>query len=177
MAYTNFEIDRCMESMVLLVDTREQPTQRLKDRLEIAGLPYRRQKLEVGDYSCECKLPGGEILDFSNRVAVERKMDLNELCGNYGKERERFEKEFIRAQELGTKIYLLVEEATWEKAYTGKYGGKHPSLYRPTALTASIDAFRARYGMQLDFCKKETSGKRIHDILYRELKEYLQRCE
>lgn len=173
MAYTNFDIEQCMESMVLLVDTREQPTKRLNDRLEATGLPYERQKLDSGDYSCMCTLPGGEVLDFSSRVVVERKMNLDELCTCFGKERPRFEREFERAAESGTKVYLLVEGDNWEKVYNGKYR----SLLKPQALVASIDAFRARYGMQLDFCKSETTGKLIRDILYRELKEYLQGCE
>ena len=67
-------------------------------------------------------------------------------------------------------MYLLVENATWEKVYSGKYR----SLFTPQALIASIDAFRARYGMQLDFCKAETTGRIIRDVLYRELKEYLE---
>lgn len=167
---TNFEIEKCLESMTLLVDTREQPTKKLQDRLAAAGLPHERQKLDVGDYSCKCMLPGGEVLDFSAKVAIERKMNLDELCQCFGRERKRFEKEFERAKEAGTKIYLLVEGDNWEKAYNGKYR----SLLKPQALIASIDAFRARYGMQLDFCKPETSGKLIRDILYRELKEFLQ---
>lgn len=173
MAYTNFEIDQCMETMILLVDTREQPTKRLNDRLETTGLPYERRKLKVGDYSCMCALPGGEVLDFSSRVVIERKMNLDELCMCFGRERPRFEREFERALESGIKVYLLIEGDNWEKAYNGKYR----SLLKPQALIASIDAFRARYGMQLDFCKPETTGKLIRDILYRELKEYLQGCE
>ena len=116
---TNSEIDRCLESMVLLVDTREQPTERMKRRLETTGLPYVRQKIDAGDYSCRCTMPCGKELDFSSRVAIERKMNLDELCLCFGRE-------------------------------------------------------RARYGMQLDFCKEETTGKLIREILYRELKEYLQ---
>ena len=67
----------------------------------------------------------------------------------------------------------LVYSGNWEKAYNGKYR----SLYNANALVASIDAFRARYGMQLDFCKEETTGRLIRDILYRELKEHLQGLE
>ena len=166
---TNFEIDHCLESMVILIDTREQPTQRLKSRMDIIGLPYERRKLDQGDYSCKCTLPGGEEFDFSSRVSIERKMDIDELCLCFGKERKRFEREFNRAKENGCKIYLLVENGNWEKAYNGKYR----SRYNPKALIASINAFRARYNMQIDFCKEETTGRLIKDILYRELKEYL----
>lgn len=166
----NFEIESSLESMKLLVDTREQPTARYKKRIEQIGLPYERRKLNYGDYSCECTLPDGTILDFSNKVAIERKMNLDEICMCYGKERKRFEKEFERAKTDGCKIYLLIEDGNWEKSYNGKYR----SLLNPSALTASLNAFRARYNMQLDFCKEETTAKLIHDILYRELKEYLQ---
>lgn len=166
----NFEIERSLESIRLLVDTREQPTERYERRIEQIGLPHERRKLNYGDYSCECTLPDGSTLDFSNKVVIERKMSLDEICLCYGKERKRFEREFERAKQDGCKVYLLIEGGNWEKSY----GGKYRSLLNPSALTASLNAFRARYGMQLDFCKEETTGKLIHDILYRELKEYLQ---
>lgn len=170
---TPFELTSSLESMTLLVDTREQPTEKLKERIRQTGLPFERRKLEQGDYSCKCTVPDGSELDFSNRVAIERKMNLDELCICFGKERKRFEREFERAKQAGCRIYLLVEGGNWEKVYNGKYR----SLYNEKALVASIDAFRARYGMQLDFCKPETTGKLIRDILYRELKEYLQGCD
>lgn len=170
---TPFELASSLDSMILLVDTREQPTEKLKERIEQTGLPHERRKLEQGDYSCKCTLPDGTEVDFSNKVAIERKMNLDELCLCFGKERKRFEREFERAKQNGCRIYLLVEGGSWEKVY----GGKYRSLYNAKALVASIDAFRARYGMQLDFCKPETTGKLIRDILYRELKEYLQGCD
>lgn len=159
--------------MVLLVDTREQPTQNLQRRIATSGLPAERQKLNAGDYSCKCLLPGGTELDFSNKVAIERKMSIDELCMCFGTQRKRFEKEFERAKAAGTRIYLIVEGGSWENIYNGKYKSK----MTPQALVASIDAFRSRYGMQLDFCKAETTGKLIRDILYRELKEYLEGSE
>ena len=66
--------------------------------------------------------------------------------------------------------YLLIENGDWEKAYTGSYR----SQVKPEALTASIIAWLARYNCQLLFCKEETSGKLIHDVLYREMKERLE---
>lgn len=167
---TPFELKSSLESMTLIVDSREQPTENLKKRMEQAGLPYERRKLDFGDYSCQCQLPDGSMLDFSDRVAIERKMNLDELCLCFGKERRRFEQEFERAKAAKCRIYLLVENGTWEHAYNGKFR----SRYNPKALIASIDAYRARYGMQLDFCKAETTGKLIRDILYRELKEVLE---
>lgn len=170
---TPFDMEQALESLTLLVDTREHPTQKLRKRIKQTGLPYKRQKLEQGDYSCQCELPDGQVLDFSDKVAIERKMNLDELCLCFGRERGRFEREFERAKATGCRIYLLVEDGSWEKAYKGEYR----SLYNPKALIASINAYRARYGMQLDFCAPETTGRLIRDILYREVKEYLQGCE
>lgn len=169
----HFDVMSSLESMTLLVDTREQPTQNLQRRISISGLPAERKKLEAGDYSCKCKLPDGTELDFSNMVSIERKMSIDELCMCFGSQRKRFEREFQRAAAAGIKIYLIVEGGSWEKLYTGKYKSK----MTPQALIASINAFRSRYGMQLDFCKAETTGKLIRDILYRELKEYLEGSE
>lgn len=169
----HFEVANSLDTMTLLVDTREQPTQNLQRRIAVSGLPAERKKLNAGDYSCKCVLPNGDELDFSSKVAIERKMSIDELCTCFGAQRKRFENEFRRALDAGTKIYLVVENGSWEKIYNGKY----KSLMTPQALVASIDAFRCRYGMQLDFCKPETTGRIIRDILYRELKEHLERME
>lgn len=159
--------------MTLLVDTREQPTQNFKRRIATSGLPAERKKLNAGDYSCKCILPDGKEFDFSNKVVIERKMSIDELCMCFGSQRKRFEREFERAKASGTRVYLIVENGSWENLYNGKYQSK----MTPQAMIASINAFRSRYGMQFDFCKAETTGKLIRDILYRELKEYLEGCE
>src|SRR5574344_224135 len=159
------EVKRQLDSLVCLVDTREQDTIRAKKRLESIGLTIERVALPFGDYSARC-----EALDLSDKVVIERKMDLTELCGCYCQSRKRFEREFLRAKNADAKVYLLIENASWEKAY----GGLYRSQMRPESLVASMTAWLARYRCQLIFCKEETSGKLIHDILYREMKERLE---
>lgn len=159
------EIANQLDGMVCLADTREQPTARAKKRLEAIGLPIERVALNFGDYSARCG-----AIDLSGKVAIERKMDLTELCGCYCQSRKRFEREFLRAKDADAKIYLLIENASWEKAYSGLYRSK----MRPESLVASMTAWLARYRCQLIFCKEETSGKLIHDILYREMKQALE---
>ena len=61
----DYEVEKALDSITLLVDTREQMTDRLKDRLELAGLPYERQKLDYGDYSAKC-----DALDLSKDVTL-----------------------------------------------------------------------------------------------------------
>lgn len=159
------EIANQLDGMVCLVDTREQPTARAKKRLAAIGLPIERVALNFGDYSARCG-----ALDLSSMVAIERKMDLDELAHCYCQDRPRFEREFLRAKDADAKVYLLIENASWEKAYSGLYRSK----MRPESLVASITAWLARYRCQLIFCKEETSGKLIHDILYREMKQALE---
>ena len=162
------EVKSALESMVCLVDTREQDTPRLRARLKEIGCPWERKKLNFGDYSVKC-----DAIDLSETIAVERKMDLDELCNCYCKERKRFEREFERAKQAGAKVYLLIEDGSWEDAYSGKYR----SRMSPESLVASLQAWLARYNCQVIFCRQHTTGKLIHDILYRELKEALEKHE
>lgn len=166
-----FEIEDALENRVILVDTREQNTPELRRRLSEMQCPHRREKLDFGDYSIACELPDGDEFTLSGVVTIERKMSLDELCNCYCKDRARYTREFERAKAAGAKIYMLIERATWEKAYAGTYR----SRMRPQSLIASILAWLARYHCQLIYCEPETSGKLIHDILYRELKEALER--
>lgn len=169
-----FDLEKCLESAVILVDSREQPSERAEKRYKALGLPYKRCTLDYGDYAINCTLPSNKPLyDVSKRVyadvVVERKMNLDELAGCFTKGRKRFQKEFERAQEHGAKIYLLIENASWENLLNGRYR----SRFNQNAFKASITAYMARYNAQVIMCKSETSGKLIREILYRELKERL----
>lgn len=171
-----FEIEDCLKSMEILVDTREQPSQRATDRYESFGCPWQKRTLNFGDYTYNFLLPNGEKL-FSDEITVsghaiiERKMSLTELSGCFCQSRDRFKAEFERATAAGASIYLLVEDATWEKLLTGKY----KTRFNPAAFTASLIAWSIRYNIKPIFCRKESSGRIIKEILYRELKERLER--
>lgn len=163
------EIKHALEDMAILVDTREQDTPRLRARLRQMGCPCERVKLDYGDYSAKF----GDALDLRGLVAIERKMSLDELAACYTTQRARFTAEFERAREAGAKIYLLIESASWEKAYAGDYRSK----VNASALVASMLAWLARYDCQIIMCRPADSGKLIHDILYREGKERLEAME
>ena len=165
-----FEVSSALKNLTLIVDTREQDTDRLRRRIRQTGLSFVRQKLDFGDYSAKTTLDNGTEFDISGSVSIERKMNLDELCACYCKGRKRFTREFERAKLAGAKVYLLIENANWEKAYNGSYRCK----MSPQALTASLFAWLARYNCQIIFCKEETSGKIIREILYREMKERLE---
>lgn len=173
-----FEQKQVLKTFEILVDSREQDTERARRRYSSFGVPYRRATLCYGDYTYNAMLPDGrEIYNISKTIqpicAVERKMDLGELAGCYTRGRERFQKEFERAAGNGCRIYLLCENADWESLLNGKYR----SRVSPNAFVASMVAWMVRYNMNVIFCKAETSGRLIKEILYRDLKERLENGE
>ena len=119
-----FDRIEMLESMVILVDSREQPTDKAKKRYESFGFPYKRSTLSYGDYTYNAKLPNGEwLFDDSKSVKglciLERKMNLDELASCLTHSRDRFEREFKRAKENNARILLLVENASWAYKLTG----------------------------------------------------------
>lgn len=164
------DVDASLKSMVCLVDTREQDTPAFRERISHFD-QWERHKLDAGDYSAKFLLPDSSW--FFLPVSIERKYAIDELCMCYCQQRGRFEREFERALEAHSKLYLLVEGGSWENVYSGKYR----SQMNPKSLVGSILAWLARYNCQLMFCKKETSGQLIKDILYREGKEALLKLD
>lgn len=162
-----------LKTFSVLCDTREKDTESFRRRIEQFNCPTIRKKLDFGDYSAQCILQDGTIFTLEKSVVVERKEHFDELAICYTSQRERFTNEFERAKQANAKIYLLVEKATWEKAYAGIYR----SRMTPQALVASLTAWFARYDCKPIFCQPETSGKLIRDILQREMKEALLKYE
>lgn len=165
---TTPEMLAALESMVVLVDTREQDNRALRQRIRQIGSPCERAKLDAGDYSAKFMV-NGEWLTIP--VAIERKMSLDELAGNFCRGRARFKREFERAAEAGVKMYLLVEGGEWLKLYRHNYASKMSER----SFIGSILAWLARYDCQILFCDRMVTGYLIRDVLYREGKEMLER--
>lgn len=174
---TPIEIERILDSMVILRDTREQDTARARRRYHAFGLPCRAAVLDYGDYTYNATIFDQSIFDESERIhplcAIERKMNLDELAGCFTRERKRFEAEMKRCRDNGGRMFLLIENATWELLLLGRYR----SRFRPNAFLASLTAWMVRYDLQVIFCKEDTSPALIREILYRDLKERLTRGE
>lgn len=132
--------------------------------------------MDYGDYCANAVLPSGKpVLDASERLyplaVIERKMDLDELATCFTTGRERFTREFERASEHCASVWLLVEGGNWEKIFRHQYR----SNMTPAAFVGSLTAFCVRYGAHIVFCDELTTPMMIREILYRDLKERLER--
>ena len=169
---------RMLDSMIILVDRREQPTERAEKRYQSFGVPYHKATLAYGDYAYNFMLPDGSWLLNENEtvnpsVMIERKMNLDELANCFTHSRDRFEREFRRAKDHNARIILLVEDASWENLMNGKYLCR----FNQNAFFASLCSWLMRYDIQLIFCKKETTGRIIRELLYRDMRIRIERGE
>lgn len=173
-----FETSDLLTTFEVLIDTREQPTPRAKNRYKSFGVGYSRGTLSYGDYCGNITLPGGsKLYDTSKTIkakcVVERKMNLDELAGCFTRGRDRFKREFERAAENSARVFLLCEDGSIEKILKHDYR----SRFNPKAFLASIIAWNIRYNMQLIFCSQLTSGMMIKEILYRDMKDRIEKGE
>ena len=171
-----FEIKDTLSTFRVIADTREQNTPRAKERFEALG-DHQRATLDYTDYCGQITLPTGELYDITETIrpkcCIERKMSLDELASCFTRGRDRFRREMERAAANNSVIYLLIENGSYEAIINHRYRSK----YHPTAFLASLTAWTVRYNLRPVFCKAGTSGALIKEILYRDMKERLERGE
>lgn len=152
-----------LKKLTIICDTREQD-RHVEEYMKKHSIPQITRKLETGDYSCQL---GDQ--SFEREIVVERKHNLDEICGNFTAERERFEREFIRAKAYGTKVHLIVENASWTDIFLGNYRSRLPSK----SLTGSLMSWMVRFNVSVTFCKPEETAKIIYGIMYYYAREKL----
>lgn len=172
--YTPIEVEKQLNTLEILVDTREQPGRSFNKRVEAFG-NWKRYKLDFGDYSGAYTDLNGNWISLENEIVIERKMDLNELASCFTKGRERFQHEFERATDKKAVVYLFIERDTWKDAYSGTYGSseKYRSRLNPKSLVASLNSWENRYEIKTRFVPAELTGKMIKDVIFYHLKNKL----
>lgn len=137
--------------------------------------------LKVGDYTIAVQLPNKEVVNFKDKVVIERKADLNELCCNlFDKKDEegftRFERELIKAKEQGIKVYLVVETADMHSKILSSKHFRYDkaSKVSPASFNALLMTLCSRYNISVWYTDKHNAGRLIHDLLYYEAREYLK---
>lgn len=126
-----------MNNIKIVIDTREQKCDHIKNYCEEQGIPIIKQKLDYGDY-------GIMIDDALHPFTVERKNSLNELAGNFSyKQRERFKREFERSNGNMTVVCEGRFEEIVEHCYT------HP--LPPRNYLAQLKQYKKAYNVDFHF--------------------------
>ena len=149
--------------MEILIDTREKPQAigKIITQFEENHINYARSKLFVGDY-----------MSLANaRYVIDRKQDLQELCGNVCQQHRRFKAELQRANELGIKICILCEHGGNIKTLEDVRYWNNPRLKTSPKATKGETLYKIlntlswNYDVDFVFCKKGETGLKIIELL------------
>ena len=134
---------------------------RIQRQLTALGCKTIVSKLYVGDY---------QSLD-NPRLVIDRKKDLQEICGNVTQQHERFQRELLRAQEAEIQLIILIEHGDDIQSLEDVYFWDNPRLSKsPKATTGkslyrSLCTIRDRYNVRFEFCTKRETGQKIMELL------------
>lgn len=147
--YTETEEKNLIDSIVVLVDTREKKNQHIIDYFDKHGIRYENRALSFGDYSFYIaqndSLAIPRPLYMDNGVIIERKASLEELSGNFTTGRARLEEEFASCQ--AQKKYLLIENANYSDIVDGNYN----TQYNKKSFLGTLHSFNHRYNLEIVF--------------------------
>lgn len=146
--YSEKEMKQLIESLVILIDTKEKVNDHITTYLDKQNIKYKSKALDYGDYSF--MIPQDESLSiprdlyFDKKIMIERKANLEEISTNLTKERERFEKELTLAPKV--KI-ILIENANYSDVILGNYD----TQYNKKSFWATLHSFWHKYDTPIIF--------------------------
>lgn len=164
--------------MDIQIDSREKARaiRKIIKTFDDNGVKHFSSKLLVGDY-----------MSLDNpRIIIDRKQNLQELCGNVCQQHERFRNELIRAMQAGIQLVILVEHGPEIKSLEDVYFWENPRKHEVrwkyvngkrvkyvesakavdgNQLYKSLCTIRDRYNVRFEFCEKKDTGNEIIRIL------------
>lgn len=148
--------------MTILEDTRQQRGQH-----EIKHAAWQQR----GDVLVRCALPCGDYA-LPPAVAVDTKRNMAEIAANIGgHEHERFKRELIRARDMGTKLFILIENEDGITSVEGVASWVNPRLASsPRAITGArlakaMKTLEERYGCTFVFCRPQEAAAAVSCLL------------
>ena len=150
--------------MKIYIDTREKQSaiSGIIQYFDKHDIEWERKTLKTGDYMLDCK----------SNVVIDRKHSLSELAHNLlSHDKARFYREVRRAREDGIRLIVLCEESKihnledvtkWTPRF-GKISGR--------TLADAIFRLTISYGIDVYYCNKRSTGKRIIELLTEEPNE------
>lgn len=181
--YNKNEIDLLLDNMVILVDTREKKNQHITSVWDKQGIKYKSMKLDQADYSVMIEsneetaaLGVTRDLYFDDVILIETKRNLDEIAGNLinreeSKNRERLEREFLRVNKIGAKLFLIVEN---EQGMSDLVAGNYRSQYNSKAFIRSLLQYQARYNLHLEFVNPNLTAFIIYNKILCHVREHLR---
>jgi ERCC4-type nuclease len=152
---------------MLLVDSREKPKaiKTILKEFEREGVPYSVTKMFIGDYQ-----------DYGNPfLIIDRKQSIQELAANCTRDHERFKRELERAKAVGARLIILVEQNRykdrdkWIHVETIEdlmlWSSPHTTI-RGEKVFRVLRAWMAKYDIDVVFCDKRQTGKKILELIY-----------
>ena len=154
---------------LLLIDTREKPKaiQGITKTIDRAGIEHERTKLLFGDYM-DWNKPG---------IVVDRKQSIQELAQNCSRDHVRFRAELERAKKAGARLVILVEQNRYKDGDEWRhvediadlmYWTSPHTTIRGEKVYRVLRGWMAKYDIDVQFCDKRSTGKRILEIIYDE---------
>lgn len=154
----------------LLIDTREKPKKitGIVEYFDSIGLVHESTKLLVGDY-----------MDFNRPgIVVDRKHNIAEVAKNCTTDSQRFIRELERAKKAGARLVILVEQNRY-KTEAGEwvtinqlsdiiYWSSKNTTIRGEKIFRTLRAWMNRYDLDVEFCNKSQTGRKIFEIIYGE---------
>lgn len=120
-----------------------------------------------------CKIPVGDYC-LPPKKSVDTKASMSEIAQNIGggkEEHKRFIRELKLAQEIGTKLFVLVENDDGIEGLEDVPRWRNPRTdYSPDCiqgprLAKAMHTIQERYGCTFLFCRPEEAAEMIEDLL------------
>ena len=155
---------------IVAVDTREKPKaiQKILKQFDEAGVQHISTKLFIGDYQ-DYHRPG---------IVVDRKQNIAELAKNCTADHVRFRAELDRAKSVGAKLVILVEQDRYKDrdkwihvediSDLMLWSNPHTTI-RGEKVFRVLSSWCSKYDIEVRFCDKRVTGKRILEIIYPEV--------
>lgn len=165
--FTDKEMKKILDSMVVIVDTREQNNQHIIDFFNRKNIPYKVVKNDYGDYTA--MIPKGTInqftadIYFDRDIAIERKNGIDEIAGNLKDDAYRLKKELAHMNMYNIKYFFFVEDPNY---HVNLREGNYRSQYDPFTLMQRIKkGIEAEYNTVIVPINKNCIGSEIYYTL------------
>ena len=158
-------MDKIKNSIVILVDTKEQRNEHIISFFDKKKIQYKRVNLNYGDYSC--MIPKGTIGQFTSDVyfdrefVIERKADIDELAGNLKDDAARLRKELAHLNMYQIRFLIYIEDLNFEiNLRNGNFRSQHDPKTLMNRLYKTIEC---EYNTTIVPVDKSVMGSKIYN--------------